>query len=114
MDELIIQSERRGDVHVLRIRGELRDDAPTALVEAVSEHIATRGTRIVLDLSGVSFLGSAGLGALVRVVAQGNAQECQIILAEPTPMVLGVLQVTKLDKFFRVSASVDNAVAVLS
>jgi anti-anti-sigma factor len=69
---------------------------------------------VVLDLAGVPFVNSAGLGDLVRLVAQANVQEARVILASPSAYLGGVLELTKLDRFFETSPTVAEAVQRLA
>lgn len=58
-------SHPRPGVCVVRVAGEL--DALTApmLTDSVRAQVADGATNVVIDLEGVEFLGSAGLGALL-------------------------------------------------
>lgn len=100
-------------VTVLRVSGDLAGNDDGVFVAAVTDQITGPGARIVIDLSGVRFLNSTGLGDLVRVAAQANLQESRIILANPIAFVAGVLQMTRLDRFFDVHPTVEAAIASL-
>jgi anti-sigma B factor antagonist len=106
---MTIDLEERDGVKILRLRGELGANEGTELVEAAGEALDGRGACAIVELSGISYLSSAGIGALVRVAAQANMQEQRVVLASPTPFVAGVFAATRLDKFFEVQASVDEA-----
>ncbi|MBK9126884.1 MAG: STAS domain-containing protein [Phycisphaerales bacterium] len=94
--------------HVVGLTGDMVGDQSEFLA-TLSDLMSQRGARVVLDLSGVAFLNSAAISDLVHVVAQGNVQECRIVLAALTPFVTGVLQTTRLDRFFEVYDSVADA-----
>jgi anti-anti-sigma factor len=101
-------------VKVLRIRGELTGDERASLIETFTDILSAPKARIVLDMSGVTYVNSAGLGELVRMVGQANVQEARVILAGATPFVGGLLATTRLDRFFDLSPSVENALHELS
>ena len=65
---------------------------------------------IVLDLSNMDFIGSAGLAALVVGHLHASRRHGQIRLVMPSPQVLGVLETTNLTIIFPVYATVDEAV----
>lgn len=109
-----ITVERRSDIPVLHLEGELTGDEDNSLTDVVTDHVQGRGARAVLDLSGVKYINSAGIGDLVRVVAGANTQEQRIVLCSLTPFVEGVIQVTQLDRFFAITATVDEAIASLT
>ena len=106
---MTIKIEDRAGIKVVRPQGELTGHEDHALVEAVTELIEEDDLRVVVDLSQVTFMNSAGLGDLVRVAAQINTREGRILLAGLSPFVEGVLRSTNLDRFFDVTNSVEEA-----
>jgi len=102
-----IDVEDHAGVKVLRLAGEL--DSEKDLVEVASDWVSERGARLVLDMQDVSHMNSIGLGGLVRLAAQANIHEGRVILASPSPFVAGVLEATKLETFFEVAPSVEEA-----
>jgi anti-anti-sigma factor len=94
--------------YLVRLDGEMAGGQQD-FVARVTELIARRGAKIIVDLSGVPFLNSAAISELVHVVAQSNVQECRVVLAAPTPFVAGVLQTTQLDRFFELAETVADA-----
>ncbi|HNQ23295.1 MAG TPA: STAS domain-containing protein [Phycisphaerae bacterium] len=106
---MTIDVEEHAGIKVLHLRGELAGDEEHALVNLISELLEQRGLRCVMDMGAVSFMNSAGLGDLVRVAAQINTSEGRVMLARLSPFVTGVLQSTRLDRFFEVAPSVEDA-----
>ncbi|MBK8913448.1 MAG: STAS domain-containing protein [Phycisphaerales bacterium] len=99
-----------GAVQIVKLPGDLRDgDCLSDLFSAVTG----ASTRLVLDLSDVTFVSSAGLGALVRLVAYANTLEARVALAAPSPFVANLLQVTHLSRFFEIHAGVEAAAAAI-
>lgn len=108
-----IETENHEGVKVLRLTGELAGGEGNPLVDAVTDLLSNRGARVVLDLSGVHYMNSAGLGDLVRLVAQANLQEARVVLANLSAYLAGVLEMTKLDRFFEIHATVAEALQAL-
>lgn len=108
---LNIEVEQRKGATVIRLTGELDGTDDNALVKTVRARLDQPDARIVLDLGGVSFIGSAGLGDLVRITAQANSQGGRILLANLTPFAADLLGATGLDKFFETCPDVDAALA---
>lgn len=101
---------RTGAAQIVKLSGDLRDGECLAdLFSAVTG----ASTRLVLDLSDVSFVSSAGLGALVRLVAYANTLEARVALAAPSPFVANLLDVTHLNRFFEIHPSADAAAAAV-
>ncbi len=84
------------------------------LAKAVNPLIERPGAKVVLDLAAVGYINSAALGELVRITAQANSQGARVVLAGLTPFVAGVLDTTRLSRFFEIHTTVDEAVAKLS
>jgi len=79
-------------VHVVRLRGEY--DALTApdLLRAIRDELAARPDVVAVDLSGVTFLGVAGLDVLLTMrqlaAADGSVLE---LVGSPPPIVARLL-----------------------
>jgi len=65
---------------------------------------------LVLDLSGVSFLDSAGVGALVGLFMNRRSIGKKLALAAVAQQGIAILQVSRLVRFLPLYASVDLAV----
>jgi len=87
----------RGVVTVT-FRGRLVQGEETALLCAV---IQQHGRDIILDLSGVTAIDAAGIGALVSLQAAGT----YLRLVGPSLAVRQVLRLTSLDSVFEISES---------
>ncbi|HET9738922.1 MAG TPA: STAS domain-containing protein [Solirubrobacteraceae bacterium] len=102
------QIERRdgGEVPVLAVHGELDfDGAPNlrlALVEAIDEN---PGQRVVVDLEGVDFIDSAGLGVLVGGLKRARSYHGQLVLVATGRSVIRVLELTGLTRVFEIHPS---------
>ena len=59
------------------------------------------GRRLFLDLSELTFLDSTGLRALWRTRQHAQAANAQLFISAASEPVMRVLQVTKLDRVFR-------------
>jgi anti-anti-sigma factor len=101
--------EERSGVKVIRLHGELVGDADDTFLNQMTDLLDDAHPRVVLDLTEVSFISSAGLGDLVRLTAQVNTREGRLALSNLAPFIEGVLETTRLDKFFEVFATADDA-----
>jgi anti-sigma B factor antagonist len=70
------------------------------LRETVRNFLEHGHNRILLNLEGVSFIDSAGLGELVRAHASIRSHEGQLKLVKPSANVHNLLRTTKLDLVF--------------
>jgi anti-sigma B factor antagonist len=96
---------------VLRLAGEI-DVATAPRLRDRLVALATGGhPRIVVDLAGVSFIDSMGLGALLSGMKRARAHDGDLRLAGATDHVAKVLQITRLDLAFVMTDTVDEATA---
>ena len=94
---------------VARPGGNLDETARESFREQLHPLFAAKGTRLIVDLSGSPRINSAGVGNLVALVADANTNDSRVILCSLQPYVAMVISVTKLDKFFEIAASVEEA-----
>jgi anti-sigma B factor antagonist len=69
---LAIRSERNGHAHVLHLIGELDMSTAKAFEDELKRVEATDATEIVVDLSGLKFIGSDGLKAFIHASARSR------------------------------------------
>jgi anti-sigma B factor antagonist len=95
---------------VIAVRGELDiATAPqlrAALIEAIDTH---PGEELIVDLNGVEFIDSAGLGMLVGGRRRARERRGDLILVSTGRIVGNVLKLTGLDRVFDVHESVEGA-----
>ena len=94
---LSMRSEREGDVHTLRLSGEL-DLATAADVQRELEHVeATDAESIVLDLSELTFMDSTGVRLLVTAHARARADSNRLTLLRGGRAVQRILQLSGVE-----------------
>ncbi|HZV63619.1 MAG TPA: STAS domain-containing protein [Telluria sp.] len=71
------------------------------------------GARLVLDFSGVGYISSIGLRALMIALKQVKPQGGRMVLAALTPMVLEVFKISRFDMLFEIFATREEALAAL-
>jgi anti-sigma B factor antagonist len=102
------QPGTNGDPLVTRLNGKLS-------LETVHDFISTMrpepASRLVLDMSGVSFLDSAGVGALVSLFVNRRNNGKTLALAGLTQQGNAVMQVSGLLKLLPIFPSVEAALA---
>ena len=71
--------------------------------------VSTRQTFVVVDLTGVDFMSSMGLGTLVRNAKAVNARKGRMVLLNPAPNVLRMLEATRVVEVLPVYADFEGA-----
>jgi len=101
-----------GRVTVLTLRGDLViGEAETAFKRTVTRLLEEGHVHLLVDLSGVGFLDSSGLGALVRALTNSQKEGGQTKLLQPGPQVVKLLQMTKLDSVFEIHDKLEGAIS---
>ncbi|MBW6437785.1 STAS domain-containing protein [Actinoplanes hulinensis] len=103
--ELSITVQRTPDEVVIQLAGEIDVLTVTELAAVVNEVLAEPPTRIVLDMAGVMFCDSQGLGTLV--VLSRKAQHTQVVLAlvNVGDFLMRVLDITGLRSALMISSN---------
>lgn len=107
----ITRGNGRDDVPVLRLRG--RIEAPGA--QQLREHCANLQesgcSHLVIDLDGVTFVSSSGLGTFLLLTEEFRSSGGKLVLAAPRSGVTQVLELLNLDQFLEISPSLEGALA---
>lgn len=100
------------DVAILTLKGKLMGGPETAAVhDKVRSLIADKITKVVIDLGGVKWMNSSGLGALMACHTSLRNANGQLKLASVTDKVQSLFMITKLITIFQTFESADRAVA---
>jgi anti-sigma B factor antagonist len=98
------------DVTVIDLQGELDSDSAELFQKHITDIIAQNKTNIVIDMSGVGFIDSQGLEAMLwtRDYCSQNKRELRLAGLDETCM--RILEVTRLDSEFDNYAELAEAV----
>ena len=94
---------------VVRLRGRAGYDQIPLLdncfkaVQALTDHL------VILDLTELSYIGSAGLGAIVSVKRAVEARQGRIVLAGLNPLVYDLFETAGLTKYFTIFPTLEEA-----
>ena len=96
---------------VVTVAGDVDMHSADRLRDALTEAGPVPGGRVVVDLSGVEFMASAGVHVLLDVARRFEQAGGALVLASPRPMVARVLSLTRADELIPTAATVDEALA---
>jgi anti-sigma B factor antagonist len=97
---------------IAAISGDLDIASVPALREQLLGLLQPHASRIVADLSGVTFCDASGLAVLIGVSRRARLLSGVLRLAAPSPPVVTVLRLTGLDRQFEIFATVPAATSV--
>ena len=106
----IITRAHDNDVTVLQVKGEV--DAYTArdLDKALRDLLGQGDLRIVLDLSGMTFISSAGIRAILYAHREVLQVGGEVKLAGPTDQVRRVFEIVGFSDLLRISDRIEESI----
>lgn len=108
MEPLRIEQHQAGDWHVVVAVGQV-DVATAPRLRQLLTEIQYGGTdRLALDLDGVEFLDSFGLGVIVGALRRARAHDGELALVCARTRLLHLFDLTRLDRVLRIVAGVDE------
>jgi anti-sigma B factor antagonist len=110
---LEVSHTNAGQEHIIKVSGELDLSTVDTLRQAAEEHLEA-GQTLILDLSGLTFCDSTGLGAMIRLHQRADTTGATLILCELRRRVTELLAVTGVDQVLKVYPTVQAARAALS
>jgi len=100
-----------GGATVIAPTGRLDVAGAPALKQAVAEVVKDGPHHVVIDMEGVSFVDSTGLGSVIAALKQVRGGQGELRLAAPNQQVRVVLELTTLDRVFPYYETVEEALA---
>jgi len=94
---------------VVRLKGDVDLRTSPDLRERLLQLVEQRPERVILDLAGVGYMDSSGVGTMVEFKRHLERRDGQLVLAGLQPRVRSLLEITRLDQFFTIAANVDEA-----
>ena len=107
--ELDVKLERDGAMCVISLSGEVDVYTSPSFKDRLVSAIDEGCTRIVVDLEGVDFIDSSGLGVLVSGLRRVKENDGSIRLICTREPILKVFRITGLDRVFPIFGSLDEA-----
>jgi len=101
-------AKSHGAITIYHAKGKLSLETVNGFVQQLRPD---ESATLVLDLSGVNFLDSAGVGALVSLFVSRRNQGRALALASLTPQAKAVVMVAGLHNMLPIYATVDEAAA---
>jgi anti-sigma B factor antagonist len=110
-----IEERRVGDVVVLDLKGKITLGEGDELLKDKVNSLVNQGHRkLVLNLEGVPYIDSAGLGEIVRTYTTVSRQSGSLKLLNLTKRITDLLSITKLLTVFETFDSESEAVRSFS
>lgn len=109
--DLGLDVSEHGNATVVGVKGEVDVYTAPRLRERLVELISEGKYNIIVDLEGVDFLDSTGLGVLVGGLKRVRGHDGDLGLVCTQKRILKVFEITGLTKVFKIHSSVEAALA---
>jgi anti-anti-sigma factor len=96
-------------VDVLNVSGRVDAERAPELEQAGRRILVKDYLKLVIDLSAVQYLSSAGLCALLNLAKLAKSRQCRLLLCGPTPAVRQILTVSGFVKLFPIREELSEA-----
>jgi anti-sigma B factor antagonist len=109
---MTIKEKMHGKIAVLSLKGNLMGEPDTENLRDKIYSLLQEGfTKIVIDMKGVRWISSSGLGTLIAALTSVRNKSGDLRLANITEKVESLFAITQLVKVFKTYETVDRAVA---
>jgi len=97
------------DVLIVSADGGLNRDTVGEFIDGIAGLIDGGLTKVIIDCTSLTYISSIGLGALLRVHKRMKERGGDVKLAGLTGPVVGIIELTRLDKVFQIYRDVNRA-----
>jgi anti-sigma B factor antagonist len=102
---------RKGLPNVLPLEGEIDLHVSPTVTASLNAMIEKKPKRLVVDLSHVTYIDSAGLAAFIEAMQKVEAYGGKFALAGLQETVRSIFEISRLDQVFQIFPDVDTAMS---
>ena len=99
---LTIEKSQSSDGSLIRVEGEVDLYSSPELRKAILKAVPSAQGRLAIDLEGVTYIDSSGVATLVEGLRSAREHGTGFSLVAPSPAVMQVLELARLDSVFEV------------
>jgi anti-sigma B factor antagonist len=104
-----IQIDNSGSFAVAKLAGELIGSEVERFTEELQELVSGEGSALAVDLSALELIDSSGLAAMMNLVTRARLSDGNVVLVSPSAFVAGIFNVTRLDTWFDICDTLEDA-----
>jgi anti-sigma B factor antagonist len=114
IDTVVInRTSTQGRIAILHVQGRLDAKTSHFLRERGAE-VAAEGKDLIINLNGVTFMGSSGLGALLALSEEFGEQAGRVRITEPSDAVRSVLSLLSLDQVLAIDSTENESLKAMT
>ena len=104
-----IKKEKKNDITCLRIEGCLDASNSSVAEKSVLDTVAAEGANMIIDLSELQYISSAGLRVILVVAKDIKTKNGKIVLCSMTDSVRKVFEISGFTSIFDIQDNVEAA-----
>ena len=105
-----ISESTQNDIRIIQPQGRVDSEGAIDLELSLHEAYQAGSHQMILDLSNVSYINSAGLRILAEMLTRTQGSGGDFLVAGPSQKIRRVFQIIGFDNFFRLFDDVESAV----
>ena len=106
---LQIEMSEQGSTVLIKVSGMAAVEVVGQFSRALQEAAARKPRLLAVDLSGLSFISSTGLGGIVAAHVTCRKNDTLLCLINPKPFIREILDLTKLSSLFEICDTLPEA-----
>ncbi|HEY8400264.1 MAG TPA: STAS domain-containing protein [Cytophagaceae bacterium] len=107
-------SSIKDNVLKIQLQGDLiGENSGLELVDFVNDKINDSVVLCAIDLSGVRYMNSSGIGVLITLLTKFRNKGGEVVLINPSDQIKKLLIITKLNSIFSIVDSEEEAISTL-
>ncbi len=108
MNGIVIKEEIKGDVVILRMSGNLDAITSPSSECKIFEFINQGKNKVLIDLSGVQHLSSAGLRVFVSVTRKLRSMSGNLVLVAPSLFLMDILKISGCQQVLEIANTLEE------
>ena len=106
-----INVEEKNGISIFRVEGDIDINSSPGVKKSFDKVISEKKDKIVINLKDVGYVDSSGLATLVEVLKNMRGYGGKLKLTNLSPKVMGLFEITKLNKLFDIVAEENDALS---
>ena len=105
-----IKFEDQNGIEVCSVTGDIDINSSPDMKKSFEKVFKEKKNKVVIDLADVGYVDSSGLATIVEIFKNMKVYDGKLKLAGLSDKVMGLFEITKLDKLFDISQNAEQAI----
>ena len=104
-----VTEKRNNDIVIYNVKGDIDINSSPQIRKSLDKLISDKAAKIIVNLSGVSYIDSSGLATLVEMLKKTRGYGGRLKLSNLNAKVKSLFEITKLEKLFEIYNTEEEA-----